>query len=99
MMGTILKENNGQHVVIIKVFGDRLDKYSPSPGSWFCIETDANGRATYTMGTGGTRTGVGRNIEMCDRHKWAVVGSISEDKVIELIKARAQCAKQNLEKR
>ena len=86
MIGSII-ENNGQHLVIMNITETKFDKYSPPVGTWECVISLNDGspqmiRGAYTTGP------VGMSIWPDEQQKWAVVGTISDDKIINIIKDR-----------
>jgi len=78
----------GEYLVVVDVAGTPRDKYSHPAGTWECAMTLADGspqiiRGAYADGP------VMQSIRPDEQAQWAVVGSVSDDKFINILKLLA----------
>jgi len=78
----------GEYLVVVDVAGTPRDKYSHPAGTWECAMTAADGspqiiRGAYADGP------VMQSIRPDEQAQWAVVGSVSDDKFINILKLLA----------
>jgi hypothetical protein len=83
---------NGNYLVIIDIAGKPHDKYSHPAGTWECAMSLADGEPQIIRGAS-VDGPVMQSIRPDEQSQWAVVGSISDDKLINILKLIATSRK------
>ena len=79
---------NGNYMVIIDIAGNPHDKYSHPRGTWECVMTLMDGTPQIISGTY-TNGPVMQAIRPEEQSQWAVIGAVSDDKFVNILKSLA----------
>lgn len=85
---SIIYRKNDGHAVIINIHGEPKNKYNPPAGSWDCVLSDASGNPVILHGAYGDGPMM-ITVRPDEQNQWAVIGSISDDKFINILKLLA----------
>lgn len=83
---------NGNFMVIVGIAETPQDKYSHPAGTWECVMALADGTPQILRGSQ-TDGPVMQSVRPDEQQQWAVVGSISDDKLINILKLIATSRK------